>query len=100
MHIMQVKSWKYMLQKSENYSNIQEPMNQKKKKIFHNRNFKTEYAVHLMECAKCNLQYVNKNKTPLNIRLNNHRKDLKYLKAILADKHFQKMVIDSTNKQD
>ena len=55
MHIMQVKNWKYMLQKSENYSNIQEPMNQKKKKIFHNRNFKTEYAVHLMECAKCNL---------------------------------------------
>ena len=43
-----------------------------------------------MECAICNLQYVGKNETPLNIRLNNHRKDVKDPKAILADKHFQK----------
>ena len=27
MHTMQVKSWKYMLQISENYNNIQEPTN-------------------------------------------------------------------------
>ena len=45
---------------------------------------------YLMECIICNLQYVGKNDTPFNIRLNNHRKDVKDPKAILADKHFQK----------
>ena len=43
-----------------------------------------------MECIISNLQNVCKNETPLNIRLNNHRKDVKDPKAILADKHFQK----------
>ena len=43
-----------------------------------------------MECTICNLQYVDKNETPFNIRLNIHRKDIKDPKAILADKHFQK----------
>ena len=41
-----------------------------------------------------------KNKTPFKIRLNNHRKNVKDPKAIFADKHFQKMVIDLTNMQD
>ena len=40
------------------------------------------------------------NETPFSIRLNNHRKDVKDPKAILADKHFQKMVIDLRNTQD
>ena len=43
-----------------------------------------------MECAICNLQYVRKNETLFNIRLNNHRINVKDPKAILADKHFQK----------
>ena len=43
-----------------------------------------------MECTVCNLQYVGKIETLFNIRLNNHRKDVKDPKAILADKHFQK----------
>ena len=43
-----------------------------------------------MECIICNLQNVCKNETPLNIRLNNHRKDTKDPKVIAADKHFQK----------
>ena len=30
-----------------------------------------------MECIICNLQYVLKNETPFNIRLNNRRKDVK-----------------------
>ena len=45
------------------------------------------------ECIICNLQYVGKNETPFNIRVNNHRKDVKYSKAILANKHFQKIVL-------
>ena len=44
------------------------------------------------ECIICNLQYVGKNETPFNIIVNNHRKDVKYSKAILANKHFQKIV--------
>ena len=43
-----------------------------------------------MKCAICDLQYVRKNETPFKIRLNNHRKEVKDPKAILADKHFQK----------
>ena len=30
MHTMQIKSWEYMLQTSENYNNIQEPTNKTK----------------------------------------------------------------------
>ena len=59
-------------------------------KIFHNTNCKTEYAIYLMKCTICNLQYVGKNETQFNIRLNNHKKDIKDPKAISADTHFQK----------
>ena len=90
MHTMQVKSWKYMLQTSENYSNIEQQTNKQNLKIFHNTNCKTEYAIYLMECIICNLQYVRKHETTFNIRLNNHRKDVKDPEAILADKHFSK----------
>ena len=39
--------------------------------------------------------------TPFNIRLNNHSKDVKDPKTILADNYFKKkMVIDLTNTQD
>ena len=68
--------------------------------IFYNTNSKTENATYLTECIKYNLQYVSKNKTPFKIRLNNHRKNIKDPKAIFADKHFQKMVIDLRNMQD
>ena len=43
-----------------------------------------------MECTICSLQYVSKNKAPFNIRLNNHRKDVKDPNTTLEDKHFQK----------
>ena len=44
-----------------------------------------------MECTISSLQYVGKNETPFNIRLNNHREDVKDSKAIFTDKHFQKI---------
>ena len=47
-----------------------------------------------------NLQYVNKNETTFNIRLNNHRKDVEDPKPSLADKHFQKGVTDLPNMED
>ena len=43
---------------------------------------------------------VGKNEALFDIRLNNHRKYIKYLRVILADKNFQKMAIDLTNMQD
>ena len=42
-----------------------------------------------MECILCDKQYVGKAETSFNIRLNNHRKDVKKVDAILACKHFQ-----------
>ena len=68
-------------------------------KIFHSTNCKTEYAIYLMECIICNLQYDGKSETPFNIRLNNHRKNVKDPKAILADKRVQKMVINGHKRE-
>ena len=44
-----------------------------------------------MECTLCKQQYVGKGETPFNIRLNNHRNDVKnsHPKTILAWKHLQ-----------
>ena len=41
-----------------------------------------------MECTKCKLQYVGKAETELNLRINNHRKDVRKLNAIPAGQHF------------
>ena len=43
-----------------------------------------------MECALCKIQYVGKAKTPLNIRINNHRKDVNNPKSIPSNFHFRK----------
>ena len=43
-------------------------------------------------------QYVGKNNTPFNIRLNNHRKDVKDPKTILADKHFHNTILCSIDQ--
>ena len=42
-----------------------------------------------MECILCNKQYVEKAGTNVNIRLNNHRKNVKKVDAIMACKQFQ-----------
>ena len=41
-----------------------------------------------MECTKCKLQYVGEAETELNLRTNNHRKDVLKLNAIPADQYF------------
>ena len=79
-----------MLQTSENYNSTGNK---------HNTNYETEYTIYLVDCSMCKLQYVGKNKIPFNIRLNNHRKDVKVRKVILAVKHSKKVVIDLTNTQ-
>ena len=46
-------------------------------KTFHNVKCASSYVICLMECILCNKQYVSKAETSFNIRLNNHRKDVK-----------------------
>ena len=58
-------------------------------KLFHNVNRVSSYVIYLMECILCGKQYVGKAETSFNIRLNNHRKDVKKVDAIMACKHFQ-----------
>ena len=57
-------------------------------KIFHNINCKSTFLIYLHECNICNIQYVGKIETTLNIPLNNHRKDVKDQNALPVDKHF------------
>ena len=57
-------------------------------KIFHNINCKSTFLIYLLECNLCNIQYVGKSETTFNIRLNNHRKDVKDPNDLPADKHF------------
>ena len=46
---------------------------------------KSKYTIYLMKCTKCILQYDGKTETELNLRINNHRKDVLKLNAIPAD---------------
>ena len=56
--------------------------------MFHNVKYARSYVIYLMESILCNKQYVGKAETSLNIRLNNHRKDVQKVDAIMACKHF------------
>ena len=58
--------------------------------IYHKATCKSSFVVYLLECQKCNLQYVGKSETSMNLRINNHRKDAKNPKedTIPASKHF------------
>ena len=64
--------------------------NSKTFKIYHRVNRKSSFVIYLLECYICNIQYVGKSETPLNIRLNNHRKDVKNPNAISACKYFNR----------
>ena len=66
-------------------------------KICHRVNCKSSFVIYLLECYICNIQYVGKSETPFNIRLNNHRKDVKNPNAIPACKHFNRHDHDFNN---
>ena len=57
-------------------------------KIYHQVNCKSSNIIYLMDCSKCHKQYVGKAQTVFNLRLNNHRKDVRRTDAIRADRHF------------
>ena len=48
----------------------------------------SNYVIYLLECVMCKIQYVENSQTSFNIRLNNHRKDMKISSAVEAYKHF------------
>ena len=56
--------------------------------ICYDLNCKCSYEIYLLECAKCKIQYVGKAETELNIRFNNHRKDVWNTHALPASRHF------------
>ena len=56
--------------------------------IFHQVTCHSNYVIYLLECIMCKIQYVGKSETSFNIRLNNHRKDIKKPNTIEACKHF------------
>ena len=60
-------------------------------------NCKSSFVIYLLECCICNIQYVGKSETPFNIRLHNHRKDVKNTNAIPAYKHFNRHDQDFKN---
>ena len=66
-------------------------------KIYHRVNCKRSFVIYVLECYICNIQYVGKSETPFNIRLNNHRKDVKNPNAIPACKHFIRQDHDFNN---
>ena len=51
-------------------------------------NCKSKSVIYLLECTKCEIQYVGKAETEVNIRLNNHRKDAQKPDVIPASRHF------------
>ena len=58
--------------------------------MYHKTDCKSMFAIYLLECTICKLQYVGKSEPPFNIRLNNHRKASASKKeTIVASRHFQ-----------
>ena len=65
---------------------------QKTYKIFHNSNCRSMNVIYLLECVRCNKQYVGKSEWPFNYRLNNYRsriKSTRYDKLLPVEKHFR-----------
>ena len=72
-------------------STFQSNQNGKIYNILHNVNCKTENCIYLMECTICPYaQYIGKAEGPLNIRINQHRYDVRRPTGPPCDKHFLK----------
>ena len=57
--------------------------------IFHQVTCHSNYLIYLLECIMCKIQYVGNYETSFNIRLNNHRKDMKKPKRHRSMETFQ-----------
>ena len=58
--------------------------------IRHNTNCHSNHVIYLMECKRCNIQYIGKSEPPFNCRLKTHRYDANHPKqdTIQACKHY------------
>jgi hypothetical protein len=58
--------------------------------IFHSTNCRSKFIIYLLECTKCQIQYIGKSTLPLNYRLNNYRHRINSAKSYLtpAELHF------------
>ena len=83
-----------MLQPSHNNINFQELSDTKTCKIFHEFDYSSAYFVYLMESTL--KQCVGKAETSFNIKVNNHRNDVK---NISMEAFPRKKIITSINKQ-
>ena len=59
--------------KIESTDKFQSTTTRKEYKILHNLKCNSPYVIYLIQCKKCQKQYVGKTKPALNIRMNNHR---------------------------
>ena len=71
-----------------NTDTFQSVITKKVYQIYHRVDCKSKYVIYLLECTICNIQYIGKSETQFNIRLNNHRKDVKNPNSIPVCKHF------------
>ena len=58
-------------------------------KKYNNLDDKSKYLIYLTEGVLCNKQHTGKSETAFNLRLNNHRKDVKKWNSLQADQHFR-----------
>ena len=56
--------------------------------IFPQLNYKSSHIMYLLECLKCQVQYLEKSETDFNIRLNNHSKHVARKNIIPTSNHF------------
>ena len=56
--------------------------------FFHQVFCHSNYVIYLLECIMRKTQYVGKSETSFNIKLNNHRRDIRKPNAVEACKHF------------
>ena len=67
----------------------------------HNLNCNSSWAIYIVKCIKCNLQYVGKSETNLNIRMNNHRSHIKSgINSCELSEHFLQNKTSHTFEKD
>ena len=71
-----------------NTSTFKSNQTQRIYKIRHHVNCKSKYVIYLLECIKYGIQYIGKSETQINLRINNHRKDLSKSSSIPVCQHF------------
>ena len=70
-------------------NNCRSTITHKTFKIYNKLNWKSKYLICVMECVLWNEQYPGKSEATINLRFNNHWKDLNKRNSLQADQHFR-----------